>query len=213
MKKYFCDCRNLNPERDCLDHYDAGLRIDGVYTIHQNHLKTINVYCDQTTDGGGWVVFQRRVDGSLDFYRDWKIYKMGFGRLQKEFWIGNDNLFTLSHQALYPKGSELRIDMESWTGVKKYAKYNVFQVNNEHSHYRLIINHYSGTAVDSLTYHNGMPFSTYDQDHDRNVINCAKHYKGGWWYKTCHDVNLNGRLYGFGESVGNEGFRRNLITH
>ena len=34
-------------------------------------------------------VFQRRLNGSVDFYRDWKDYRDGFGDLEVEFWLGN----------------------------------------------------------------------------------------------------------------------------
>lgn len=50
---------------------------------------------------------------------------------------------------------------------------------------------------DSLSYHQGRPFSTEDRDNDIAVTNCAMSYKGAWWYKNCHRANLNGK---YGES-------------
>ena len=54
-----------------------------------------------------------------------------------------------------------------------------------------------GTAGDSFSYHNGMAFSTKDQDNDLSSGKgyCAQHWKGGWWFKNCHYAFLNGFYY------------------
>jgi capsule polysaccharide export protein KpsE/RkpR len=64
-------------------------------------------------------------------------------------------------------------------------------------HYTVIlfIIFYSSTG-DSMTYHSGMSFSTKDKDNDVHKTNCAAVHKGAWWYRTCHDVNINGLYIG-----------------
>lgn len=150
-----------------------------------------------TTDGGGWTVFQKRFDGSANFFRKWKYYKSGFGRLSHEFWLGNEKLRRL----ISARPRELRIDVEDWEGNTAYAKYGDFDVQDEKSNYKLAIGSYTGTAGDSLSYSNGMGFSTVDRDHDLSEKNnCAITSIGAWWYKSCHDSNLNGE---FGKSERN----------
>ena len=102
-----------------------------------------------TTDGGGWTVFQRRLDGSVDFYRDWESYKNGFGDLNGEFWLGNDNL----HRLTVFDNVTLRVDLEDFDGIKTYAEYTTFKVADEADKYRLLIGEYSGTAGESMIYH------------------------------------------------------------
>ena len=100
-----------------------------------------------TTDGGGWTVFQRRLDGSVDFYLGWESYKNGFGNLSGEFWLGNDNL----HRLTDSDDVMLRIDLEDFEGNIAYAEYMSFKVADEAAKYQLSIGGYNGTAGDSMT--------------------------------------------------------------
>ena len=84
------------------------------------------VYCDQDTEGGGWTVFQRRQDGSVDFYRNWKDYERGFGDPDWEFWLGNYALSKLTGSCC----NELRVDMTDFEGEKVYAHYSNFKVTS-----------------------------------------------------------------------------------
>ena len=146
----------------------------------------LQVYCDQQTDGGGWIVFQRRQDGSVDFFRDWAEYKQGFGSLDGEFWLGNEKLYRLLSSS---KQFELRVDHGDFKGNSRYAKYNSFMIGPESDGYKLEVSGYSGNAGDSLEYHNGKTFITKDRD---NESKCSTRRYGGWWYDHCFRANLNG---------------------
>ena len=101
-----------------------------------------------TTDGGGWTVFQRRLDGSVDFYLGWESYKNGFGDLKGEFWLGNDNL----HRLTAANDVTLRVDLEDFDGNIKYAEYTTFKVGDEADKYKLLIGGYSDTAGNSMLF-------------------------------------------------------------
>lgn len=180
--------------KDCSDIQENGMKYSGIYTIYpetQFSPKSIEVFCDFNTDGGHWTVIQRRQDGSESFERTWDEYKEGFGVLAKEFWLGNENILKITSQRSY----ELRIDMIDFDSVDYFATYSLFSISSETEKYRLTLGQYSGTAGDSMSGHDGWPFSTADSDNDGSRSgNCSKLYgKGGWWYARCYDANLNGR--------------------
>nr|XP_026691864.1 ficolin-1 [Ciona intestinalis] len=166
-----------------------GRNESGIYEIYnRGNRQSLEVYCDQTTDGGGWLVFQRRTDGSENFYRTWAEYRQKFGNLSNEFWLGMENLHSLTSSGLY----ELRVDLKDCADVWKYAKFSSFSIAPEELLYRLTVSGYSGTAGDSLSYHNNRPFTTKDQDNDSSGTNCAVLEHGAWWYGDCFYSNLNG---------------------
>ena len=150
------------------------------------------------TDGGGWTVFQRRMDGSVDFYRSWTDYVHGFGNTSGEYWLGLSKLHRLANGSV---STELRVDMRDKDGNNAYANYSTFYIGGSTTDYTLHVSGYSGTAGDSLAYHNLMKFTTKDNDNDpRNWGNCAVYFTGAWWYNSCHHSNLNGR---YGDNSAN----------
>ncbi|XP_074251325.1 tenascin isoform X2 [Saimiri boliviensis] len=176
--------------RDCSQAMLNGDTTSGLYTIYLNGDKAqaLEVFCDMTSDGGGWIVFLRRKNGRENFYQNWKAYAAGFGDRREEFWLGLDNLNKITAQGQY----ELRVDLRD-NGETAFAVYDKFSVGDAKTRYKLKVEGYSGTAGDSMAYHNGRSFSTFDKDTDSAITNCALSYKGAFWYKNCHRVNLMGR--------------------
>ena len=177
---------------DCTTVYRMGKKESGLYCIDINIKGPVNVFCDMATDGGGWTVIQRRKDGSVDFHRNWANYKLGFGNLTGEFWLGNDKIHELTSNG----NTELRVELEDWDGNTAYAKYGIFKVADESKKYKLTVGSYSGTAGDALTtYHNGNPFTTRDRDNDKHSSkNCANIRPGAWWFVACLESHLNGQF-------------------
>ncbi|KAF8773165.1 Techylectin-5A like protein [Argiope bruennichi] len=200
--------RTANPI-DCAEVLRSGYNESGVYSIWPKSRvindRPIDVFCDMETDGGGWIVLQRRGNFNRPndyFFKDWASYKIGFGDIEKDFWLGNDNIFALTNQRLY----SIRFDLKAVDGEKRYALYDSFWIDDETHKYTLHIKDYSGDSGDSMTAsHNNQKFSTKDQDNDSyKGASCAESYKGGWWYSACHSSNLNGLyLRGKHESYAN----------
>ena len=119
---------------------------DGVYPLRPDNQTQFDVRCDMTTEGGGWEVFQRRVDGSVSFTQDWLKYKNGFGDLEGEFWLGNEKM----HRLTNARPVILRVDLADFENGKAYVEYSSFSVSDEQSGYRLSISGYSGTGGTAL---------------------------------------------------------------
>ncbi|KAG8194677.1 hypothetical protein JTE90_027992 [Oedothorax gibbosus] len=192
---------------DCEEVRLNGNRINGLYNIWPRNrklaCKSVEVYCDMKTDGGGWTVLQRRGNyGNAPNYfnKTWEFYKRGFGHLEKDFWLGNDVIYALTNQGSY----SVRFDMRAANGTSAYALYDEFWIEDEAQKYHMNILGYSGNAGDSMNVHHGMKFSTFDNDNDKSSGNCAADgfATGGWWFNNCIEANFNGLYYPLGKYSG-----------
>ncbi|XP_042169777.1 angiopoietin-1 [Oncorhynchus tshawytscha] len=185
--------------QDCSEVFQAGFNNSGLYTIHINTQETKKVYCNMEAAGGGWSVIQRRKDGTMDFQRTWKEYKMGFGSLFGEHWLGNEFVFLLTSQRPY----NLRVEVTDWDGQQAFSHYDRFYIGSEKQNYRLFLKSHSGTAGrQSSLVINGADFSTKDMDNDNCICKCALMLTGGWWFDACGPSNLNGMYYSHGQNMG-----------
>ncbi|XP_078658341.1 fibrinogen-like protein A [Branchiostoma floridae x Branchiostoma belcheri] len=176
---------------DCsaIFHSSNGTDRSGVYTIRlAGANRSVPVYC-RMEGGQGWTVLMRRQDGSVDFYRTWEEYKVGFGNLSTEFWLGNDNIHLLTNQARYG----LRVDLETFDGESSYAQYRSFSIQDEASKYRLTLGRWlNGTARDALRVSNNFAFATWDND---TATKTAFRFRSAGWMYNTYFPNLHGVYY------------------
>ncbi|KAK7886353.1 hypothetical protein WMY93_025974 [Mugilogobius chulae] len=156
---------------------------------------------DDTGSAGKWTVIQRRMDGTVNFFRKWEQYKNGFGFASGEYWLGLESMHLLTKGKAY----ELRVDVEDFEGHKVHAHYASFAVGPETDEYRLSVGTFvQGAAGDSLKIHNNQKFSTFDRDQDTHGSNCARLCFGGFWFADCYAANPNG-VYMWGPSQQHAG--------
>ncbi|XP_012501332.1 PREDICTED: angiopoietin-2 isoform X1 [Propithecus coquereli] len=179
--------------RDCAEVFKSGLTTNGIYTLtFPNSTEETKAYCDMETGGGGWTVIQRREDGSVDFQRTWKEYKVGFGNPSGEYWLGNEFVSQLTNQQRYV----LKIHLKDWEGNEAYSLYEHFYLSSEELNYRIHLKGLTGTAgkISSIS-QPGNDFSTKDADNDKCICKCSQMLTGGWWFDACGPSNLNGMYY------------------
>uniref|UniRef100_S4RMJ3 Angiopoietin 2a n=1 Tax=Petromyzon marinus TaxID=7757 RepID=S4RMJ3_PETMA len=188
--------------QDCADLHHLGKTNSGIYSVSVRNMSEpfVKVYCDMETDGGGWTVFQRRKDGSLDFHRTWKEYKLGFGDPVGEHWLGNE----VVHQLTSHKSYVLRVGLRDWEGHEAFSLYNSFAVESEAHNFRDIHSH-ALPATAAKCFANKKPgycINMYEGDIPRCCCRIAACTNGSWWFDACGPSNLNGAYYGGGQYRG-----------
>eukprot|EP00794_Sanderia_malayensis_P010257 gene10257-biopygen8420 len=178
---------------------------NGIINLRWANGSVLPVYCDMTTDGGGWIVFQKRHNSNVNFERDWITYENGFGDLLGNFWLGLKALhYLLTRTNPIGGGSRkwmLRVDLKSSDGDQGYAKYTGFNIGSAQENYKMTYEGYSGNVGDAMSRSKDIAFSTYDKDNDIDLQrNCAQYFRGGWWHRACFLAMLNNRYPGTGDA-------------
>ena len=152
---------------------------------------TVNVYCNMTTDNGGWIVIQRnRINSQLSFNKNWREYEEGFGDLNKDFWAGLELMHILTQRDQW----EMRVDYQKNDKSWSYLHYNQFSVGSASEEYPLTVGGFTGVGYNQFASHNGMKFTTLDNDNDNWDSNCAVSHKDGWWFYACDSIDINRKL-------------------
>jgi len=145
----------------------------------------------------GWIIIHQHYGFTFDWQLPWADYKAGFGSIDADFWLGLEKVHLLTSFQPY----RLRVEVqERSTNLWYSAEYWSFKIGDEiNDKYCLEVSGYSGDGGDSLNYegdwdgnshfgiynHNGMKFSTIDQDNDEGDSSCAPARGGGWWFNNC----------------------------
>ena len=105
---------------------------------------TANVYCNVTTDNGGWIVIQRnRINNQLSFYKNWREYEEEFGDLNKDFWAGLELMHTLTQRGQW----EMRVDYQKTDRTWSYLYYDQFSVGSASEEYPLTVGGFTGAGI------------------------------------------------------------------
>ena len=190
--------QNCKP-KDCIDLkcYRVSTANDGAMIYPESiSFSEIQVTCKQTGDGGGWIVYMRRFNGSLSFKRKWVDYKSGFGEQgeSQESWLGNENVHQLikSFTSKGGGGAQLRIEGYAFNGSSCVTRLDNFALLDETNKYKLKYTAGISTVpygMGDWEYSKDTWFLTFDKS-DENP--CFKEFSGGWWFGLCHRAYFTG---------------------
>uniref|UniRef100_A0A1Q3F8J8 Putative salivary secreted angiopoietin n=1 Tax=Culex tarsalis TaxID=7177 RepID=A0A1Q3F8J8_CULTA len=172
----------------------------GVYWLQRQDGTLFRAFCEQERFGGGLLVFQSRLDGSVDFNRSWSEFVDGFGDPAGEYWLGLETL----HQTA-PNATELIVAIKNYSDVEAYERYPSFWINPLNTNYTIRFTEQgTGTAGDALYQYFSEQFLTYDNISNGKYQGCISELASAFWHYGCNSQiprnNLNG-IYGLGRGT------------
>ena len=146
----------------------------------------------------------------MSFERCWNEYAAGFGDVDGNFWLGLEAM----HDLTSAQPMSLQIDVVPFNIPAVSIPYQQIHVGDAASEYLLTItsdNPGYSTLYNSLNFHSGIKFSTYDRENDNSSSHCAERYRAGWWFSACYRLHLNG-VYGGASGISYYNMRMEYLS-
>nr|BAN92381.1 self-incompatibility-linked fibrinogen-like protein-B [Ciona intestinalis] len=203
--------QNLNTDRTNI--HLSGKYVSDVYPIWLKvGYRFIDIYCDMEsgsyiTNKTGWITFQQRKNGKINFNRGWEDYVNGFGNPNEDYWAGLENILMLTNQNLIVLNHgystlrpNLRVDLKGWDGFNAHVEYERFTLysNRNYKIGRFGKRYGTGFQPNFPDAFFRQEFSTFDKKSEGTSFqtNCPGPHNSGWWFSECGFSNLNGVYQG-----------------
>lgn len=181
-------------QTSCSSILKAGLSTgSGVYTINPNGTP-LTVYCDMTTDGGGWTLVLQNNSAVATPAPAWEASVNGntvTGTMSNNL-TTFDQLVGLNYWNIL--GTQMRVQVGSSPSAISHKAMYSFYINGGSSFTLNLSNEnivLGGTQPGIYLVHNGQKWTTSDVDNDTYASNCAAQYANHpWWYTSCWSGNF-----------------------